>query len=173
MRTAPNNGKYRIMAEINMIPFIDIALVLLIIFMVMTPFLVKSQIKINLPKAKTTDTPPPRRQALTVQLDKQGVIFLDGKPVRADAFEERLRTMIGGSDPQEQPLMIEADKDVPFQHVVVVLDAAKRIGITKLGINVKQDKKGPSAATAREGLTVMKLLDAVYASSKLGKEVDL
>ncbi|MBU4201435.1 MAG: biopolymer transporter ExbD [Verrucomicrobia bacterium] len=147
MMTAPKNGKYRIMSEMNMIPFIDIALVLLIIFMVMTPFLIKSQIKINLPKAKTTDTPPPRQQTLTVQLDKQGVIFLDGKPVRADTFEERLRTMIG--DPKEQSLMIEADKDVPFQHVVVVLDAAKRIGITKLGINVKQEKKGASAPAAK------------------------
>ncbi len=135
----PKNGKYRIMSEMNMIPFIDISLVLLIIFMVMTPFLVKSQIKINLAKAKTTDTPPPRLQALTVQLDKQGVIYLDSKPIRADAFEEQLRKIVG--DPKEQPLMIEADKDVPFQHVVTVLDAAKRIGIVKLGLNVKQEKK--------------------------------
>jgi biopolymer transport protein ExbD len=141
MILAPQKGKYRIMSEMNMIPFIDISLVLLIIFMVMTPFLVKSQIKINLAKAKTTDAPPPRQQTLTVQLDKTGVIFLDGKPVRADSLEERLRIMIGGGDPKEQPLMIEADKDVPFQHVVSVLDAAKKIGITKLGINVKQDKK--------------------------------
>ena len=142
MIAAPQNGTYRIMSEMNMIPFIDISLVLLIIFMVMTPFLVKSQIKINLPKAKTIDTPPPRQQALTVQLDKQGVIFIDGKPVRADAFEAQLRKTIG--DPKEQQLMVEADKDVPFQHVVVVLDAAKRIGITKLGINVKQEKKAPA-----------------------------
>ena len=147
MITAPNNRKYRIMADMNMIPFIDVALVLLIIFMVMTPFLVKSQIKINLPKAKTTDTPPPRQQMLTVQLDKQGVIFFDGKPVSAETFEDQLRKTF--VDPQEQPMMIEADRDVSFQHVVVVLDIAKRIGITKLGINVKQDKKGPAGTKTR------------------------
>ena len=141
MMTAPQSqtGKYRIMSEMNMIPFIDISLVLLIIFMVMTPYLVKSQIKINLARAKTTDIPTPRLQALTVQLDKQGVIYLDSKPIRADAFEERLKSMVG--DPKEQPLMIEADKDVPFQHVVTVLDVAKRIGIVKLGLNVKQKKQ--------------------------------
>ncbi len=144
MMAAPQSQsrKYRIMSEMNMVPFIDVALVLLIIFMVMTPFLVQSQIKINLAKAKTTDTPPPRQQTLTVQLDKQGVIYLDGKPIRAAAFEEQLTKMI--TDPKEQPLMIEADQDVSFQYVVTVLDAAKRIGIVKLGFTVKQDKKNTS-----------------------------
>ncbi len=141
MSIAPQNGKYRIMAEMNMIPFIDISLVLLIIFMVMTPFLVKSQIKINLAKARTTDAPPPRRQTITVQLDKQGVIFLEGKPIRSDTCAERLKALIGGGDPKEQALMIEADRDAPFQYVVLVLDAAKQLGLTRLGINVKQDKK--------------------------------
>ena len=127
------------MSEMNMIPFIDVALVLLIIFMVMTPFLIKSQIKINLPQAKTSDTPPPQSRVLEVQLDKQGVIFLDGKPLRAELFEEKLRQMV--IDPQEQPLLIEADREVSFQHVVTILDVAKKLGITKLGINVKQQKK--------------------------------
>ncbi len=140
MAVTSHNGKYRIMAEINMIPFIDIALVLLIIFMVLTPFLVKSQIKINLPKAKTTDAPPPQQLTLTVQLDREGMIFLEGQPVPLNALEEQLRELIGAS--QEQAMLIEADRDVSFQHVVAVLDTAKRIGITKLGINVKQDKTG-------------------------------
>ncbi|NLB60807.1 MAG: biopolymer transporter ExbD [Lentisphaerae bacterium] len=139
MKTNPFKGKYRIMSEMNMIPFIDVALVLLIIFMVMTPFLIKSQIKINLPQAKTSDTPPPQSRVLEVQLDKQGVIFLDGKPIRAELFEEKLRQMV--IDPQEQPLLIEADREVSFQHVVTILDVAKKLGITKLGINVKQQKK--------------------------------
>lgn len=145
MSVTPHNNKYRIMADMNMLPFIDIALVLLLIFMVMTPFLVKSQIQINLPKAKTTDTP--RRQVLTIQLDRQGGIFFDGKPVQADTLEEQLRQTI--ADPKEQPLMIEADRDVAFQYVVVVLDIAKRIGITKLGINVKQDKKSRPQANPK------------------------
>ncbi len=145
MIATPHNHKYRIMADMNMLPFIDIALVLLLIFMVMTPFLVKSQIKINLPKARTTDTP--RQQALNIQLDQQGVIFFEGKPIHADILEEQLRKTI--ADPREQPLMIEADRDVAFQHVVLVLDIAKRIGITKLGINVKQDKKSRPQATKK------------------------
>ena len=52
------NGKYTIMAEINMIPFIDVALVLLIIFMVITPVLMKSEILIKLPVVQKADTAP-------------------------------------------------------------------------------------------------------------------
>ena len=56
MKTLNSGDKYALVAEINMIPFIDVALVLLIIFMVITPFLVRAQIKINLPKAHAVET---------------------------------------------------------------------------------------------------------------------
>jgi len=138
MKTAARqNGKYQVMAEINMIPLIDVALVLLIIFMVMTPFLIKSQIKINLPKAKLKETMPRPDQILTIQVDSSGGIFIDGQNVVRETLENRLRGRI--SDPQNQPVMIEADQDVKFQHVVTVMDAVKRIGVTKLAINVKHD----------------------------------
>jgi len=139
MKVAQGNGKYRIMAEINMIPLIDVALVLLIIFMVMTPYLIKSQIKINLPKAKLKETVPHPEQILNIQVDTAGSIYLDGQSVPRDALEGRLRARL--SDPQNQPVMIEADQDVKFQHVVTVMDTVKRIGVSKLGINVRHDKK--------------------------------
>ena len=139
MNVTPGNGKYRIMAEINMIPLIDVALVLLIIFMVMTPYLIKSQIKINLPKAKLKETVPNPEQILNIQVDTAGLIFIDGQTVPKEALEGRLRARL--SDPQNQPVMIEADQDVKFQHVVTVMDAVKRIGVSKLGINVRHDKK--------------------------------
>jgi biopolymer transport protein ExbD len=145
--TAQRSGKYQLMAEINMIPLIDVALVLLIIFMVMTPFLIRSQIKINLPKAKLKDTMPRPEQILNIQLDRSGVIFIDGQLIAKDALETRLRGRI--SDPQNQPVMIEADQDVKFQHFVTVLDAVKRIGVTKLNINVKHDRSAGKAESGR------------------------
>jgi biopolymer transport protein TolR len=139
MKLAQGNGKYRIMAEINMIPLIDVALVLLIIFMVMTPYLIKSQIKINLPKAKLKEPVPHPEQILNIQVNTAGSIFLDGQSVAKEALEDRLRARL--SDPQNQPVMIEADQDTKFQHVVTVMDAVKRIGVSKLGINVRHEKK--------------------------------
>ena len=138
MKTDTNGGdRYKVMAEINMIPLIDVSLVLLIIFMVMTPYLVKTQIKIDLPKAKSSEQTKYSTTMVTVQVAKNGSIFIEGQPVEAAAVEGTLKRML--QDPEKQPLMIEADKDVPFQHVVVVMDAAKRIGAAKLGVTVKQD----------------------------------
>jgi len=135
--SSQRNGKYQIMAEINMVPMIDVALVLLIIFMVMTPFLIQSQIKINLPKAKLKEAVPRPEQILQIQLDTAGTVFIDGQTVAKDALENRLKSRL--PDPQNQPVMIEADQDVKFQHVVTVMDAVKRIGVSKLGINVRRD----------------------------------
>jgi len=137
--SAQRNGKYQIMAEINMVPMIDVALVLLIIFMIMTPYLIKSQIKINLPKAKSKESIPHPEQILNIQVDKAGAIYIDGQSVSKDALDSRLRTRL--PDPQNQPVMIEADQDVKFQHVVTVMDTVRRVGVSKLNINVRQDRK--------------------------------
>ena len=57
-------------------------------------------------------------------------------PVAPELLEGRLRQML--TDPEHQPVVVEADKDVPFQHVVTVMDAAKRIGAVKLAVCVKK-----------------------------------
>jgi len=147
MQPLPTKGKYRILAEINMIPFIDIALVLLIIFMVMTPFLVQSQIKINLPKVPTVDTQLDRDHTLQVVVDRDGQVFVEGRAVPADGVENSLRGML--RDPASQPLVIQADKDVPFQRVVTVMDAAKKVGFSRLGVCVKQDAGRAAPKTRR------------------------
>ena len=125
-----------------MIPFIDVALVLLIIFMIMTPFLVRSQLKLNLPTARTPTDDVQRNRPLQVQVDKQGTAYLDGLPVPADMLVARLRQALG--DPKTQPVVIEADREVSFQHVVTVMDAAKSIGATKLAVTVKKASGGGS-----------------------------
>lgn len=130
------NGRYRVMAEINMIPLIDVALVLLIIFMIMTPFLVRSQLKINLPTSKAASEEAQRHRTLQVQVDRLGTAYMDGQPVPGDLLESRLRQVL--HDPENQPVVIEADKDVPFQHVVTVMDVAKKAGATRLAVCVKK-----------------------------------
>ncbi len=133
-----SSGKHRIMAEINMIPFIDVSLVLLLIFMIMTPLMVRSQLKINLPTTKDSQQDITRKETIQVQVDRTGTAYLSGMPVAPDLLESRLRQLL--TDPN-QPVVVEADKDVPFQHVITVMDAAKRIGALKLAVCVKKQGK--------------------------------
>jgi biopolymer transport protein ExbD len=126
------------MAEINMIPFIDVTLVLLLIFMIMTPLMVRSQLKINLPSTKDSQQDLTRKETIQVQVDRAGTAYLSGMPVAPDLLESRLRQLL--KDPN-QPVVVEADKDVPFQHVITVMDAAKRIGALKLAVCVKKQGK--------------------------------
>jgi biopolymer transport protein TolR len=139
VKAAENKGKYRIVAEINMIPFIDVVLVILIIFMVMTPFLIKAQIKVNLPPAGSTEKVDDQK-SLTVQVDKAGDIFLEGQKVPPEGLAAELRQRI--KSPQVQSMQIEADRDVAFEHVVTVLDAGKKAGVVKMGVSVKPVVQG-------------------------------
>lgn len=137
MPMPPKQDKYRILAEINMIPLIDVALVLLIIFMVMTPFLVRSQIKINLPVLKKVDNNQDRDRVVNVMVDRKGAVSVEGQMVAPEGIMAALQRVLRDPD---QPVVIEADKDVAFQNVVVVMDAAKRVGATRLAVRVKKSE---------------------------------
>jgi len=122
------------MAEINMVPLIDVALVLLIIFMVMTPILVSSQIKLNLPGASSGSQS--QDKTVEIQIDKNGVIHLFGRIVSPDRLQEQVKAAVGASP--KQGMLITADKDVPFDKVVSVMDAARIAGVQKMSIGVKK-----------------------------------
>lgn len=120
-----------------MIPLIDISLILLIIFMVITPALVQSQIKVSLPAAsnvsKGTDN-----DVVKVQLSIKGETSVNGKKINADNLEKELiRRFAKAAD---KTLLVEADKDVSVQRVVTVLDTAKKLGAGKIGIAVTPQK---------------------------------
>jgi biopolymer transport protein ExbD len=145
MNAPQESGKYRIVSEINMIPFIDVSLVLLIIFMVMTPFLIQAQIKVNLPTAGKAEVKAADNESIRVQVEKGGRIFIEGRQVRPDD----VATVLGRRllHPKTQPLLIEADKDVAFEHVVTVFDAGRRVGALSIGVCVKP-ASGPGAPAA-------------------------
>ncbi len=143
MKTASSSDKYQIVAEINMIPFIDITLVLLIIVMVMTPFLVKEQIKINLPATKSAHDPVDSKRLVQIDVTRDGVIRVDGTSVTDDGVYEAIRSRL--TDPENQPVVIAADRDVPFEKVVVAMDAAKRCGAKRMGVSVKRGDTGNSS----------------------------
>jgi len=130
--TPQGRGKYHILTDINMIPLIDVALVLLIIFMVISPILVQSQLRVDLPKVKNASTA--EETALKVEVAFDGTLAFEGKIVPANNLKNVLaRNLPPGN---RASLLIEADKKAPFEDVVFVMDIAKQLNVQKLGVSV-------------------------------------
>lgn len=116
-----------VMSEINVTPFVDVMLVLLIIFMVTAPLL-QQGIDVNLPKAKGKDMPPEERIALVIKRDQK--IYLNDTPVTVGEMRRKLES-ISKMNPN---VFLKADKDVPYGTVVEVMGEIKEAGIEKLGM---------------------------------------
>jgi biopolymer transport protein ExbD len=126
----------RPIVELNMIPLIDVALILVIIFMVLSPILVQSQLTVKLPAAKS-GTPSASEGTVNVQLARGGAVVIDGTPVKWERLERELTLKLSGA--AKKTLLVQADRAVPVERVVAVLDVAKRLGVGKLGIGVQQE----------------------------------
>ncbi|MGN1058581.1 MAG: ExbD/TolR family protein, partial [Candidatus Avelusimicrobium sp.] len=112
-----------VMAEINMVPFIDITLILLIIFMVMSPMLVQMQLTVDLPKSNAINTQEDDN-VIRVQVQKDGTISVMNKKLTLKNLERELILRLGKAN--KKTILVEADKDVPVQQVVDVFDVAKK-----------------------------------------------
>ncbi len=132
-----SSGKKReMMSEINIIPLVDVMLVLLIVFMITAPLLYRGM-DIKLPKAATNSIKPTERKVLTVE--KNQAVYLDKEEIGLARLEERLRVLKGNSP--DVSLYLRADRDVPYGTVVHVMDLIKRAGIVKLGIVTEPTSK--------------------------------
>ncbi|MEK7683499.1 MAG: protein TolR, partial [Nitrospirota bacterium] len=124
MKADRNRG---VLSEINVTPFVDVMLVLLIIFMVTAPLL-QQGIDVNLPQAKGKDLPSEER--ITLVIKKGGIIFMNDKPMSMSEIKQKL-TAISKLNPN---VFLKADKDVPYGFVVQVMSDIKEAGIEKLGM---------------------------------------
>lgn len=122
-----------LMADINMVPFIDITLILLIIFMVMSPLLVQMQLTVDLPKSNAINTQSDD-DVVRIEIQKNGTITVLNKKVTIKNLEQELILRLGKAN--KKTILVEADKNVPVQQVVDVFDIAKKLGAAKLGIGV-------------------------------------
>lgn len=121
------NRERNVLSEINVTPFVDVMLVLLVIFMVTAPLL-QQGIDVNLPKAKGKDLPPEERITLVVK--KNRVIYMNDNPVSLSEMNKKLKA-ISKLNPN---VFLKADKDVPYGFVVEVMGEIKEAGIEKLGM---------------------------------------
>ncbi|MDP3583643.1 MAG: biopolymer transporter ExbD [Thiobacillus sp.] len=124
-----SGGRSQDIAEINMIPLIDVMLVLLIIFIITAPLLTHA-IKLDLPQAASQPSP---QQADTIQLSIQadGTVFWDTEAVDADTWRARM-TAAAQQTPQPE-IHLRADGDLAYRHVARIMADASRAGLVKLG----------------------------------------
>ncbi len=117
------------LSEINMVPFIDVMLVLLVIFMITAPIL-QSGIDVSVPKTKTVKELTESRMVVTI--DRSQNVFLNDKPIN---IHDLGPTIVKQSrDPQHRAVYIRSDHTVPVGSFVTVLDALKQSGIQNVSI---------------------------------------
>ena len=116
-----------VMSEINVTPFVDVMLVLLVIFMVTAP-LMQQGVDVNLPKAKGKELPPDERISLVIKRDR--TVYMNDAPVSMAEMKQKLEA-VSRLNPN---VFLKADKDVPYGLVVEVMGEIKEAGIEKLGM---------------------------------------
>ena len=123
-------GDNKLYDDINVTPMLDLAYVLLVIFIIMTTASVQG-IKVDLPKASNTPSlAKPKTKAITI--NEQGQLFLDAYPVTIAELETRL-AQYKAADP-DLPVVVKGDARVQYEKVIEVLDLVGRLEITQLGL---------------------------------------
>lgn len=123
-----NKSQYQ--SEINVTPFVDVVLVLLIIFMITAPMLDQG-VEIDLPQTKEVDVLPTEVEHLVLSIQKDGKVYLDNYEVGLNDLEERINVLV---TEKSRTLFIKADSNVPYGVVVDIMGRIKAAGIENLGI---------------------------------------
>jgi biopolymer transport protein TolR len=116
------------LSEINMVPFIDVVLVLLIIFMITAPIL-QSGIEVDVPKTKTVKEI--NEQRLVITIDKNQLIYLADVPVNINQLGSKVKAQL--TKPQDS-VFLRADESIPFGTFAKVIDALRQSGVSNISI---------------------------------------
>ena len=128
--------KQKLIAEINITPFTDVILVLLIIFMITTPLILQSNIRVNLPSS-TTGKPLEQARQISVMVTNEGMIYLDNKPMSKKILKAEV-TKLHQANPELEVILF-SDKLVRFKDLVALLDIFNELGIKNLNIATKTE----------------------------------
>lgn len=138
--TTERRTKRRPMAEINVVPYIDVMLVLLVIFMITAPLL-KTGVDVNLPRANTNPMEQTQSEPLVATVDADGNYYLNvGSDPDQPIAEDRLVTMataVMRRDPQRR-VLVRGDQDVSYQRVVRVMALLQQAGAPQVGLVAEQ-----------------------------------
>ncbi len=131
-----NGGGRSVLSEINVTPFVDVMLVLLVIFMVTTPILYQG-VDVDLPKTDSQPIPSlDRERKVVVTLNSAGEIFIDKELFSLSELRIEIRTLMSeqGKELREEEVFLRADTNVPYGSVVEVMSEIRNAGVTKLGL---------------------------------------
>jgi len=125
-----------LISHINVVPFVDVMLVLLVIFIITAPMMSQG-VKVELPKTKTVHTLPQESEKLVLNVKKDRTILLDEYEVKLGELEKYLKKVL--KDKQDDFLYLRADNDVTHGFVVKVMTAVKSAGIKRMGIVAEKE----------------------------------
>ena len=128
MTAAGNNSQ--LMSDINVTPFVDVMLVLLIIFMVTAPMMMQG-VDVSLPEA-TAEPLESEKEHLIITIDTKNQVFINDFQVTVDGLAEKLKKILEGRSDRE--VFLKADKDISYGTVVQVMAEIKGAGVEKLGM---------------------------------------
>ena len=138
MRRYSNRTSLSTLSEINITPLLDLAFVLLIIFMITTPLLENSKTLI-IPSSATTNAPINPAAVQTLSMDRNEVVRLNEQVIDLATLESRLAAL-KAADPNVA-VVIRPDRNLPVQKLVRLMDALQRADITKVGIATQEEPK--------------------------------
>ncbi len=119
------------MSEINVVPYIDVMLVLLVIFMITTPLLSQG-IKVDLPEAEAKPVDIREVETLVVTVDRNGKFYLDDKAIERAALQKKVRAILAQSP--QTPVLIRGDKQVAYGIVVSAMVLLQQSGAKSVGL---------------------------------------
>jgi biopolymer transport protein TolR len=135
MRRA-HEKRNELIAGINITPFTDVVLVLLVIFMIATPLLMRKEIKVNLPQTSSAEAAPQKNLVITI--DTVGALYVDGARIAIGDLKSSLTATLAKRP--GSPVIIMGDRDVRYDLVVRVLEIAKSCGVARLSLAVQVKK---------------------------------
>jgi biopolymer transport protein TolR len=133
-------GPRKPMAEINVVPFIDVMLVLLVIFMVTTPLLTQG-VKVDLPKTTAKAIPPQQKEPLIITVDAEGSYYLNiaekpNQPITAQTLQYLVSNQLSASTSEEEsrPVLVRGDKNTNYGKIVEAMVLLQQAGAKSVGL---------------------------------------
>lgn len=138
MRRYSQRNSLMTLSEINVTPLLDLAFVLLIIFMITTPLL-ENSMNLVIPSSGATNPPINSSQVQTVSIDRTETIRLNNQVVDSETLTVQL-AQLKQANP-DVAIVIRPDRELPVQKLITLMDALRRAQITKVGIATKAERK--------------------------------
>ena len=137
----------RLMSDINVTPFVDVMLVLLIIFMVTAPMMMQG-VDVELPQT-TAEPLETEKKPLILSIDKHGQVFINDMPMGMEQLGEKLTHIMNNR--QDRTVYLRADRDIPYGTVVQVMAATKSAGVESIGMVTDPNEISAKEPTKKSG----------------------